>query len=450
MEYQIFLALSILCLVVTIVFLYMLKNKLDNTKEKLDALLIENARNLQIIEDLRVQIEKTKSENSLHVEALNGCKNSLQNELLHKATLNAKIEAQNESYEKLQESFESQAKKLELKLEQIMQENLEIKLKKFDESSIKSLSNILIPFKQNIDEFKLKIESSQEDATKKFASLATQIEFVQRAGLNISKEAQNLTEALKGKKQMQGSWGEMILESVLEYSGLLNGVHYETQESFKEDGKIYRPDVIVKLPKNRSAIIDSKVSLVDYDAFVRAEDELQKSTCRKSVVRAFKNHIDTLSAKEYVKYQSGTLQYIFMFVPIEGAFSLAVQEDPMLYEYALKKHIAIVTPSTLTVSLRTIYLYWQSENSTANANSLFEEAGKIYDKMYIFSENFIKIGVNIEKLHKDYDNAKSQLMSGSGNLLTRATKLKTLGAKTTKELSKIAQIQSDEVVLLEE
>ena len=194
--------------------------------------------------------------------------------------------------------------------------------------------------------------------------------------------------------------------------------------------------MIVKLPKNRSAIIDSKVSLVDYDAFVRSEDELLKSTCRKNLVKAFKNHIDTLSAKDYAKYQSGTLQYIFMFVPIEGAFSLAVQEDPLLYEYALKKHIAIVTPSTLTVSLRTIYLYWQSENSTANANILFEEAGKLYDKMYIFSENFIKIGSNIDKLHKDFDSAKSQLMSGNGNLLTRVTKLKALVQKLQKSYQK--------------
>jgi DNA recombination protein RmuC len=262
--------------------------------------------------------------------------------------------------------------------------------------------------------------------------------------LNIGNEAKNLTQALKGKKQTQGRWGEMILESVLEFSGLLKGKHYETQESYRDDdGNIKRPDVVVKLPQNRTIIVDSKVSLNDYDRYIKADNDEKRQISAKAVVEAFKNHINTLDSKDYSKYKIGTLQYIFMFVPIEGAFALAVQEDEGLYEYALSKHIAIVTPSTLTVSLRTIYLFWQSEQSTSNAIKMFDTAGKLYDKMVIFTQNFNKIGNQIQTLGNTYENSKTQLATGSGNLMKRAEDLKTLGAKTTKSLKKSKITYSD-------
>ncbi|MDY0264832.1 MAG: DNA recombination protein RmuC, partial [Sulfurospirillum cavolei] len=262
-----------------------------------------------------------------------------------------------------------------------------------------------------------------------------EIELVARAGINISKEAENLTKALKGKKQSQGSWGEMILESVLEYSGLLKGVHYETQESYKdEEGRTKRPDVIIKLPQARTIIIDSKVSLNSYDEYVRAESDEEKRYAAKTLTAAFREHVDTLDSKDYAHYQQGTLQYVFMFVPIEGAFSVAVSEDPKLYEYALRKHIAIVNPSTLTVSLRTIYLYWQSEQSSTLASKLFDEAGKMYDKMVGFAENFRRVGAQIQTLNNSYDIAHKQLTEGSGNIMSRVENLKRLGAKATKNL----------------
>jgi DNA recombination protein RmuC len=359
----------------------------------------------------------------------------LHQERLQNATLEAQMEAQKQSHQKLQEAFETQEKQLSLKLHAIMQEGLESKLKKFDESSLKSLDTLLKPFKENLDTFKRKVELSQENSIQKFAQLSKEIEYVAKAGLSITQEAQSLTKALKGKKQTQGSWGEMILESVLEYSGLLKGVHYDTQSSFRgEDGRQKRPDVIIKLPKKRSIIIDSKVSLVDYDAVIRAQDDEERALAAKDVVRAFRSHIDTLERKDYAHYDVGTLQYVFMFVPIEGAFALAVQEDLGLYEYALKKHIAIVTPSTLTVSLRTIYLYWQSEQSTSHAQKLFVEAGKLYDKMHGFAETFTRFGSQLQTLQGTYEQASKQLTEGQGNLLSRTEKLKTLGAKTTKSL----------------
>ena len=363
----------------------------------------------------------------------------LQNDLMElnaqKAKLEAELQAQKEGNVALKADLEEQAKKLELKLNAIMEQHLEKKLQKLDETSTKSIETLLKPFKENLDSFKKSVETSQENSTKKFAELSKEIELVARAGLNISKEAENLTKALKGKKQSQGSWGEMILESVLEYSGLLKGVHYETQESYKdEEGRTKRPDVIIKLPAERTIIIDSKVSLNSYDEFIRAESDEERQIASKTLAQAFKEHIDTLDSKDYAHYEAGTLQYVFMFVPIEGAFSVAVNEDPKLYEYALRKHIAIVNPSTLTVSLRTIYLYWQSEQSSTLAAKLFEEAGKMYDKMVGFAESFRRVGAQINTLNNSYDIAHKQLTEGAGNILGRVENLKRLGAKATKNL----------------
>ncbi len=386
-----------------------LEDKLQNSDKKID--------------DMYAQIYELKAENS---------------------KLGAELKAGLEGNQKLKDDFEEQGKKLELKVNEIMQHLLDTKLKKFDDSSMKSLENLLKPFKENLDSFKQKVEYSQEHSTKKFAELSKEIEQITKMSVDIGQEARSLTEALKGKKQTQGRWGEMILESVLEFSGLIKGKHYETQESYRdEDGKIKRPDVIVKLPQDRNIIVDSKVSLNDYDRYIKADNDEQRHIAAKAVVSAFKKHIDTLDSKDYSQYKSGTLQYIFMFVPIEGAFALALQEDQGLYEYALNKHIAIVNPSTLTVSLRTIYLYWQSEQSTSNALKMFDTAGKLYDKMMIFADSFNKIGNQIQTVSNTYNSAKTQFATGSGNLMKRVEDLKTLGAKTTKSLKNSKITYSD-------
>lgn len=393
--------------------------------------------------DLRAKNEQLSSENL----ALN----------MQSAKLQAELNAQKEGNQKLKFDLEEQSKKLELKLNAIMDQHLEKKLQKLDETSTKSLETLLKPFKENLDNFKKSVENSQENSTKKFAELSKEIELVARAGMNISKEAENLTKALKGKKQSQGSWGEMILESVLEYSGLIKGVHYETQESYKdEEGRIKRPDVVIKLPQDRTIIIDSKVSLNSYDEFIRTESEEEKRIASKALMQAFREHIDILDSKDYAHYKQGTLQYVFMFVPIEGAFSVAINEDPKLYEYALRKHIAIVNPSTLTVSLRTIYLYWQSEQSSTLATKLFDEAGKMYDKMVGFAESFKRVGTQLQTLNNSYENAQKQLTEGTGNILGRVENLKRLGAKATKNL-KDAKLEYqdfntdiEEVTLLED
>ncbi|TLS71362.1 DNA recombination protein RmuC [Aliarcobacter thereius] len=425
---------TLLIFFLTIFFIFILRNssKIQNRELELqiiktDDLLNKNDELLKAYKLLENQNIDLKIENS---------------------SLKTNVDLEIKNKQNIKDDFEEQSKKLELKLNEIMQNSLEKRLEKFDENSVKTLDNVLKPFKENLEGFKKKVEENQESSIKKFAELSKEIEFVSLAGLNISKEAQNLTQALKGKKQTQGSWGEMILESVLEYSGLLKNIHYFTQESYKdEQGKIKRPDVIIKLPQNRSMIIDSKVSLVDYDEYIRAETNEQREISLNNIVNSFKNHIDTLDSKDYAHYKMGTLQYVFMFIPIEGAFSLAVQKDPTLYEYALKKHIAIVNPSTLTISLRTIYLYWQSEQSSTMATKLFDEAGKLYDKILGFSDNFYKIKNQLLTLSNTYETASKQLSEGNGNILNRVENLKKLGAKTTKTLkdSKIEFEDFDDV-----
>lgn len=413
----------------------MYKNSLKSAHLQLQDRELEIASLNQAIQSSQEELLRTQKVLEKTMDEYRDVNVALHKASIKEATIEAKLEAQIENYQKLEHSFMEQGKQLELKLNSIMQQGLEEKLKKFDESSLKSLNTLLKPFQDNLEAFKRKIETTQEESTKKFAHLSKEIEYVAKAGLHITQEAQNLTNALKGKKQTQGSWGEMILESVLEYSGLLKGVHYETQSNFRdENGRLKRPDVVIKLPEKRTIVIDSKVSLNDYDAHIRAQNEEEKTLTCKAVVRAFRAHIDTLESKNYTHYDAGTLEYIFMFVPIEGAFALAIQEEPSLYEYALRKHIAIVTPSTLTVSLRTIYLYWQSEQSTSRAHSLFVEAGKLHDKIALFADTYKRFGGQLQTLLNTYDLGQKQLAQGQGNILGRAQRLHSLGAKTTKQL----------------
>lgn len=349
--------------------------------------------------------------------------------------LKSEHDAQQQKQEELAKAFEEQKTNLREEMSNTMQKILEGKMVKFDETSAKALETLLKPFKENIDGFRKKVEESQKESGERVIALSKEIEQVMKAGLSITAEAANLTKALKGEKQTQGRWGEMVLESVLEQSGLIKGDHYRIQENYKDDeGKDKRPDVVVKLPQDRSIIIDSKVSLVDYDRFIRSESEEERTISLVAIAKAFRNHIDTLHGKDYAHYDAGTLQYVFMFVPIESVYAVAVQQDTGLYEHALKKHIIIVYPSTLVVTLKTIYMYWQREKSDVAVEAIFEESGKLYDKVHGFVETFEKIGKQLETAAGSYQKARTQLFDGSGNILTRTEKLKELGAKTAKSL----------------
>lgn len=369
---------------------------------------------------------------------------------IQNSNLDAQNIAQKEKYQDMIINLEAQKKHLRDEVSNAMQKILDSKIQIFDEKSSKSLEQLLKPFRENIDLFSKKIEENQLESIKNMAALSKEIEMVAKAGFHISQETQNLTKALKSEKQAQGRWGEMVLESVLEHSGLIKNIHYLIQESYRgDDGGQKRPDVIVKLPQDRAIIIDSKVSLVDYDSLIRSTTPEERIVAQKAIAISFKQHIDILSSKDYSHYTSGTLQYIFMFIPIEGAYSIALEQDPSLYEYALKKHVIIVYPTTLVVTLKTIYLYWQREKADEKIEHIFVEAGKLYDKVAIFGEEFTRMGNQIQTLTKTFDKASNQLSGGSGNIIKRVENLKILGAKTTRTLKAIKvssqSIDEDEI-----
>jgi len=391
--------------------------------------------------ELKKEIIKLKNDNSQLIEE----KNSLIEE---KTRFLSERDAQKQKHEELALAFEEQKKNLREEMHNTMQKLLEGKIEKFDEVSIKALDALLKPFRENIEGFKKKIEENQKESSDKLVALTKEIEMVSKAGSAISLEASNLTKALKGEKQAQGRWGEMVLESVLEHSGLIKGEHFAMQESYKDqEGNQKRTDVIVKLPQDKSIVIDSKVSLVDYDRYISAESEELRKVAALALAKAFKNQIDILSSKDYAQYDLGTLQYVFMFVPIESAYAVAVHHDQGLYEYALKRNIIIVYPSTLVVTLKTIYMYWQRDKADHAIEAIYKEAGDVYDKAFAFVETFERVGRHLETLNGSYQDATKHLYGGRGNLIKRAQDLKNLGAKTSKNLK---NIKSKNIALGEE
>jgi len=252
----------------------------------------------------------------------------------------------------------------------------------------------------------------------------------------MSKDAINLTKALKGETKTQGNWGEFILESVLEKSGLTKGREYVVQESHNdEEGRRFQPDVIIRLPEGKSIVIDSKVSLIGYEKMVSAEDDAQRLIAGKEHLASLRAHIRGLSEKNYQQLHSlKSLDFVLLFVPIEPAFAAAVQLDQALFNEAFDKNIVVVSPTTLLATLRTIASIWRQEYQNQNAQEIADQGGKLYDKFVAFSEDLIKLGNQMDTAKKTYEESMKKLTDGSGNLITRVEKLKKLGARSSKVL----------------
>jgi DNA recombination protein RmuC len=252
----------------------------------------------------------------------------------------------------------------------------------------------------------------------------------------ITQEAKNLTQALKGSTKTQGGWGEFILENILEKSGLVKGREYKLQEViYSEEGKRYQPDVVVCLPENKSIIIDSKVSLLAYEKYISDEDETRKQLCLKEHILSIRNHIRNLSSKSYQSlYQLESVDFVLMFMPVEPAFALAVQGDLSLFNDAFDKNIVIVSPSTLLATLRTVASIWRQEKQNLNALEIARQSGALYDKFHGFINDLIELGKRMGSVQKTYEEAMKKLYSGRGNLVSSVEKIKALGANTTKSL----------------
>lgn len=326
--------------------------------------------------------------------------------------------------------------KLELKLKSMSQEIFEEKTRRFREDSLAGMELILNPFKEKMTDFQKKVEEMHMTDTKDRIKLHAEIERIVLTGLKMSTETENLTRALKGDVKFQGNWGEMILERLLEASGLRNGEEFILQGKEMglkdEDGRTQQPDVIINLPDNKHLIVDSKVSLLAYERYVNEQSEIDLSEFFDSIYA----HIKGLSAKNYQRLDKlASPDYVMLFIPIEGAFMLAMQKDRELFNHAWEKNIMLVGPSTLLATLRTVASLWKQERQTKNAIEIAKQAGLLYDKFVGVADDLDHMQGQIRKVGESFDELRSRMLTGKGSLASRMENLKELGAKTSKSLT---------------
>ncbi len=347
-----------------------------------------------------------------------------------------KFKSQEEKLATLKDELENINKKYTTEFENIANKILEEKTQKFTDQNKTNLDTILTPLRERITEFSEKVEKAYKEENTERITLKAEIKQLVELNKQVSEEANNLAKALKGDSQAQGSWGEYILESVLEKSGLVKDREYFMQESFSTGtNSRVRPDVIVKLPENKNIIIDSKVSLVAYERFVSEHDELAKANHLKEHIQSIKNHIKGLSEKNYQDlHKVGSLDFVLLFVPIESAFALGIQNESKLFTDAFEKNIMLVSPSTLLLALRTIANIWRTEYQNKNAVEIGRLAGAMYDKLVGFTSDMEDIKKSIDKSNENYEKAINKLSQGKGNVMNTAQKIKHLGAKTSKNL----------------
>ena len=387
-----------------------------------------NGLSLQI-EQLHIQVNQAIQEREL----IRAEKESLAIQLSKKETdfenLWERNKEQKQEVEKLQEKFTKEFENLANKI-------LEEKTTKFTEQNKENLKNILTPLQDKIQLFEKKVEDTHKESIDYHAALRQQILGLREMNAQMSKETLNLTKALKGDSKMQGNWGELVLERVLEKSGLEKDREYFVQQSFvNEEGNRLFPDVVIHLPDGKKMIVDSKVTLTAYERFINEEEENLKTQYLKEHVVAINRHVEQLGNKNYQDlYQIESPDFVLLFVPIESAFAVALNEDTSLYNKAFEKNIVIVTPSTLLATLRTIDSMWTNQKQQENAFEIARQAGALYDKFEGFVTDLIRIGKRMDEAKTEYQGAMNKLVEGKGNLINSVERLKKMGAKAKKAL----------------
>ncbi len=314
---------------------------------------------------------------------------------------------------------------------------LKKKSEKFTKQNKENLDHLLKPLQEKIDKFEKRVEATHKDNIDYHAALRQQIIGLTELNEQMSREATNLTKALKGDSKFQGNWGELVLERVLEKSGLEKNREFFVQQSFTNDqGQRLMPDVVLHLPEGKRMIIDSKVSLTSYERYMNCDDQQEGLKHLKEHVNSLKKHVEQLSAKNYFElYDIESPDFVLLFVPIEPAFALALNHDNNLYTNAFEKNIVIVTPTTLLATLRTVDSMWTNEKQQQNAIEIATQAGRLYDAFFRLSEDLVKVGDQMDRAKGSYTDAMRRLTEGPGNLVRRVEKLKKLGAKATKQQS---------------
>jgi DNA recombination protein RmuC len=358
-------------------------------------------------------------------------------------TLNAQYSAKDMEFKNLttrlleqKQELNEIREKFNFEFRNLANEILEEKSKKFTEQNKTNIDLILKPLSERIKEFEKKVEETYDKEAQQRFSLKEEVKRLAELNQQISKEANSLTKALKGESKTQGNWGEVILESILEQTGLRKGHEYTIQESFNIDGnKRFQPDVIVHYPGNRSIVIDSKVSLTAYENYVVAENENKLEAALKAHLLSVKNHINELASKNYHDIDGiKTLDFVVLFMPIEPAYLLAIQIEPQLWSYAYEKRILLISPTNLVAVLKMIESLWKQEFQNRNVLEIAQQGGALYDDFVRLSENLIKLGKKIEEASEHYKDTMQKITDGRGNLVSRVEKLKALGVKAKKSL----------------
>jgi DNA recombination protein RmuC len=333
-------------------------------------------------------------------------------------------------------NLESTKKELQIQFENLANQIFEEKTKTFADQSKANLATILTPFKEKITEFEKRVTDVYNTEGRERHSLIKEVQRLQELNQKIGEDAENLTKALKGDTRTQGAWGEIILERILEESGLRKGIEYDSQGGFRDaEGKLLKPDVVVHLPENKDIIIDSKVSLVAYEKYVRTEDDAEADRAIREHLMSINAHLKNLESKRYDELPGvKSLDFVLMFIPIESAFMLAIDKDSEIFRKAFEQNIMIVSPTTLLVTLRTIQNIWRYEHQNKNALEIAKRAGDLYGKFVGFVDDLEKVGAQIDNTRKAYDGAHNKLVSGKGNLIARTQTLIDLGVKSRKQL----------------
>lgn len=427
MNESLLLIISILFSLAIGAYVGILINKLKSKSEQ--STLEERQNQMRLtIDELKQNLKKIESER----EEIRQEKEFLNSELTRRNTEYENLQQQNlKRDEELAKQQEQLRKDFELMASKILDEKSE----KFTLQNKENIKQILNPLQEKIQVFEKKVEDTQKESISMHSALKEQLLGLKDLNQQMTKEATNLTRALKGDSKMQGNWGELVLERVLEKSGLEKDREYFVQQNFTlEDGTRVLPDVVLHLPDNKRMIIDSKVSLTDYERLVNA-DEDDKPQYLKAHVNSIKKHVEQLSAKNYQDlYDIESPDFVLMFIPIEPAFAIAINDDNSLYNKAFEKNIVIVTPSTLLATLRTIDTMWNNEKQQQNALEIAKQAGALYDKFEGLVTDLTGVGKKIDAAKADYSSAMNKLVEGKGNLIGRVERLKKMGAKAKKAL----------------
>ena len=393
-------------------------------------LIIKNSNKNVLIRQMQTQIRDI----TLNNQQLSEVNNGLSSENIR---LKTEFANQRRYMEDKIQYIENSKNELSLRFRDISNEILHQQSEQLTAKQQNTLNSLLTPFKEQLQTFKDEVSKANIENIKNKSSFDEQFKNLLSLNQSLSQDAQNLTNALRGNKKMQGDWGEIELNRLLEISGLQKNIDYFTQENFKnENNQNLRPDVIVKLPNDRSVVIDSKVSMNDYVAYVNEDNETAKSGLLLKHIQCLKAHIDELSAKEYQKLlKEESLDYVVIFIPIESAFIEAIRNDSSLYDYAYKKNIALTTPSSLLPILRTIENLWQLENRNKHVQEIARIGGSLFDKIANFVEDMQKIDRSLNTAKQSYEQAIAKLSTGKGNALSLANRLKEYGALTNKFLN---------------